>query len=43
MRHDWVDKVTHWEPCKKLKFDDTYKWYMRNPEYVLVNETYKLN
>ncbi len=25
-RHDWVDKVIHWELCKKLKL-----WYMHCP------------
>ena len=24
-RHDWVGKVSHWEMCKKLKFDHTNK------------------
>ena len=37
-----MDKVIHWELCKKLKFDHTNKWYMHNPESVLENETYKL-
>ena len=37
-RHDWVGKMTHWELCKKLKFDQTNKWYMHNPESVLKNE-----
>ena len=41
-RHEWVGKVIHWKLCKKLKFDHTNKWYMRNPESVLVNETHKL-
>ena len=41
-RHDWVDKVIHWEMCKKLKFDHTNKWYMHNPAPVLENATHKL-
>ena len=41
-RHDWVDKVVHWELCKSLNTDHTKKWYMHNPEYVLENETHKL-
>ena len=41
-RHDWVGKVIHWEMCKKLKFDQTNKWYMHNPAAVLENYTYKL-
>ena len=24
-RHDWVGKVTHWEMCKKFRFDHTNK------------------
>ena len=27
---------------KKIKFDHTNKWYMRNPEPVLENETHKI-
>ena len=41
-RHDWVDKVIHWELCKKLKFDHTNKWYMHNPATAQENETHKL-
>ena len=38
-RYDWVEKVIHWELCKKLKFDHTNKWYIKNPESILDNET----
>ena len=38
-RHGWVGKVTHWELCKKLKFDHTNKWYMPNQTSILENET----
>ena len=41
-RHDWVDKVIHWEMCKKFKFDHTNKWYMHNPAPVLEKDTHKL-
>ena len=41
-RHDWMEKVIHWELCKKFKFNLTNKWYMYNPEFVLENETHKL-
>ena len=41
-RHDRVGKVIHWKLCKKLKFDDTNKWYMHNPESIRENETHKL-
>ena len=37
--HDWMGKVIHWELCKKFKFNHTDKWYMHNPESVLVNGT----
>ena len=41
-RHDWVDKMIHWEMCKKFKFDHTNKWYMHKPAPVLENDTHKL-
>ena len=41
-RHDRVSKMIHWELCKKLKFDNTNKWYMHNPTSVLENDTHKL-
>ena len=41
-RHDWVGQVIPSELCKKLKFDQTYKWYMHNPASVPENETHKL-
>ena len=41
-RHDWVDKVIHWELCQKLKFDHVNKWSMHNPESVLENKMHKL-
>ena len=34
-----MGKVIHWE---LLKSDHSNKWYMRNPESVLENETHKL-
>ena len=40
-RHEWVGKVIYWELCKK-KIDDLNKWYMHNPESVLVNMTHEL-
>ena len=30
-RHKWVDRVIHWEMCKKFNFDHTNKWYMHKP------------
>ena len=41
-RHGWVGKVIHWELCKRVNFDHTTKWHMREPESVLENETYKI-
>ena len=41
-RHHWVGKGIHWVLCKKFKFDNTNKWYMHNPSYVLENDTHKL-
>ena len=38
---DWVGMAIQCELCKKLKFYHTNKWYMRNPESVSDNETYK--
>ena len=35
-------KVIDWELGKKLKFDHTNKWYVRNPKSVLENDTHKL-
>ena len=34
-----VDKVIHWESCKKLKFQHSDKWYIHKSESVLENET----
>ena len=41
-RYDWVEKVVHWELCKKFKFDFTTKWYKHEPDSVLENETHKI-
>ena len=34
--------MTHWELCKKLKFDHITKWYMHKPESLLEKETCKI-
>ena len=39
IRHD---KVIHRELCKKVKFDNTNKWYKDNTESALKNDTHKL-
>ena len=41
-RHDWADKVIHWEMCKKFKNDNANKWYMHNPAAILENDAHKL-
>ena len=41
-RHDWVEKMIHWELCKKLTFDHTNKLYMHTSESVLENKMHKL-
>ena len=33
--------MIHWELYKKFEFDRTNKWYMRNLEFVLENDTRK--
>ena len=42
-RHDWVGKVIHWELYKKLKFDQTNKWYRHKAEFFPENETHNIN
>ena len=42
IRHDWVGKVIYLESCKRLKFDQTNKWYVHKPECVRGNEKYKI-
>ena len=32
-------KLSHWELCKKFKFDPKIKWYMLNPESILKIDT----
>ena len=41
-RHDWVVEVTHWERCKKFKFDHANKFYLHNLAPVLENDIHKL-
>ena len=41
-RHDWLEKVIHWEICKKFEFDHVNKWYTHNPTPVLEYDTHKL-
>ena len=41
-RLDWLEKVIHWELCKRLNFNHTTKRYMHKPESVLENETHKI-
>ena len=41
-RHDWVEKVTHWELCKKFTNGKTNKWYMHKPESIQENERHEI-
>ena len=41
-RYSWMGKMIHLELFKKLKFDQTNKWHMQNPESVLEDETHKV-
>ena len=41
-KHGWVGTVIHWDLCKKLKFDNTTKWYMLKPESVHENQTHTI-
>ena len=34
--------MTHWELCKKLKFDHSNEWYMHKLESILDNDTHKI-
>ena len=36
-----MGNLIYWELCKKLKFDQTNKWSLHNPEAILENETHK--
>ena len=36
-RHDWVEKLIHWELCKKFKFSHKNKWYIDHQESVQEN------
>ena len=38
-RYAWVGNVTHWELCKRLKFD---LWYMHKSESLRENETHEI-
>ena len=38
-RHDWVEKVTHYELCKRLEFNHADKCYVQKPESVQEKET----
>ena len=41
-RHGWVEKMIHWELCKRLKFYHTNKWYVYKPDSILENETHNI-
>ena len=41
-RHDWAEKMIHWESCKRLKFDHSTKWYVDKSESVTENGTHSI-
>ena len=41
-RHDWVGKVIHWNLCKRLKFNQTDKWYMQITDSFIENDIHKI-
>ena len=41
-RHHLVEKVIHWELCKKMKFHHTDKFYKHKSESILKNEMHKI-
>ena len=40
--HDWAVKVIDWELCKRLKSDNTTKWYMQKPEFIQENKMHEI-
>ena len=36
-KNNWLEKVSHWELCKRLKFYHIDKWCIHKPEYDLKN------
>ena len=41
-RYNWVGEVIHWKLCKKLKFDDTTKWFLHKTKSVVENKTHEI-
>ena len=41
-RHDWVKTMVNCELCKRLKFNNTNKWYLPKIDSVLENDTHKI-
>ena len=41
-KYDWVGKVINWELCKRLKFNQNIKSYMRKPESTKENTTHNI-
>ena len=39
---DWARKVIYCELCKKMKLDNTTKWFMRIPEFVWKDEAIRI-
>ena len=41
-KHSCLGKEIRWELCKRLKLDNTHKWYLHKQESVLENERHKI-
>ena len=41
-RHNCVEKVIHWELCKKWIFDHNTKWYLHKQESILESKRHKI-
>ena len=40
--HDWMEKIIHWDVCKKNKIQVEEKWYEHEPAPVTENEECKI-
>ena len=40
--HNLLERVIHWELCKRVEFDDIEKWYMHKTEFIIENEMHKI-
>ena len=40
-RHDWVEKMIHWELCRGLNFDRATKWCVYRLESIRANKKHR--